>query len=341
MDKIKIVVDAMGGDLAPLNDVSGAIIAAESRPGSLEIILVGKRDLINDELSRHKVTLKNISVVNATEVVTMEDSAIDSIKSKPDSSLSVGLNLMKEKKADAFISAGNTGAVMAASILKSGRIQGVGRPTIGSIFPTDSGKTMVFDVGASVDCKAIHLLEFAIMGNIYMKNIYNIKEPKIGLLSIGEEKSKGDALTLETYELLQKTNLNFIGNVEGRDVLRGKADVIVCDGFVGNVILKFAESVLDVIKGKFKAYASQGFFKKIWTGMMYGTLKNVVLKDFDYQEYGGVPLLGINGVTIIGHGKSSPIAIKNMILKAEEMVRLKVNDKIRESVKNYELGIRN
>ncbi|MEO8666767.1 MAG: phosphate acyltransferase PlsX, partial [Ignavibacteria bacterium] len=181
---------------------------------------------------------------------------------------------------------------------------------------------------------------FAIMGDIYMKNIYNVKEPKIGLLSVGEEKSKGDALTIGAYELLEKSNLNFIGNVEGRDVLRGKADVIVCDGFVGNVILKFAESVLDVIKGKFKAYAAQGFFKKMWTGMMYGTLKNVVLKDFDYQEYGGVPLLGINGVTIIGHGKSSPIAIKNMILKAEEMVRLKVNDKIRESIKNYELGIK-
>lgn len=341
MDKIKIVVDAMGGDFAPLNDVSGAVIAAESKPELLDIILVGKEDVIKEELKKHKVTLKNISVVNATEVVTMEDSAIDAMKLKPDSSLNVGLNLMKEKKADAFISAGNTGAVMAASIIKSGRIQGVGRPTIGSLFPTDFGKTMVFDVGASVDCKAIHLLEFALMGNIYMKNIYNVDKPKIGLLSVGEEKSKGDALTLEAYELLEKSNLNFIGNVEGRDVLRGKADVIVCDGFVGNVILKFAESVLDVIKGKFKAYASQGFFKKAWTGMMYGTLKNVVLKDFDYQEYGGVPLLGINGVTIIGHGKSSPIAIKNMIYKAEEMVRLKVNEKIKESIKNYELGITN
>jgi glycerol-3-phosphate acyltransferase PlsX len=221
---------------------------------------------------------------------------------------------------------------MTASILKLGRIEGVGRPTIGSIFPTDSGKTIVFDVGASVDCKAKHLLEFAIMGNIYMKSIYNIANPKIGLLSVGEEKSKGDILTLEAYELLEKSNLNFIGNVEGRDVLRGKADVIVCDGFVGNVILKFAESVLDVIKGKFRAYAEQGFFKKVWIKMMYGTLKNVVLKDFDYQEYGGVPLLGINGVTIIGHGKSSPIAIKNMIFKAEEMVRLGVNGKIKEQL---------
>ncbi|MDQ3022739.1 MAG: phosphate acyltransferase PlsX [Bacteroidota bacterium] len=332
MNKIRIVVDAMGGDFAPLNDVSGAVIAADSRPDDLEIILVGKEKLIRQELDKHKVSLKNVSIVNAEDIVTMDDSPTESLKSKPDSSISTGINLVREKKADAFVSAGNTGAVMTASILRLGRITGVGRPTIGSLFPTDFGKTMVFDVGASVDCKAVHLLEFAIMGSIYMKYIYNVREPKIGLLNVGEEKTKGDTLTIEAYELLEKSKLNFIGNVEGRDVLRGKADVIVCDGFTGNVILKFAESVLDVMKSKFKSYAEKGFFKKMWVGMMYGTLKNVVLKDFDYQEYGGVPLLGINGVTIIGHGKSSPIAIKNMIYKAEEMVRKKVNEKIREEL---------
>lgn len=332
MDKIKIVVDAMGGDFAPLNDVSGAVIAAEEKPDSLEIILVGKKDKIEGELFKHKVKLNNIRVVNAEEIVTMEDSPTESLKTKADSSLSVGLNLLKEKKADAFISAGNTGAVMTASILKLGRIPGVGRPTIGSLFPTDKGKTMVFDVGASVDCKPNHLLEFAIMGDIYMKSVYGLENPRVGLLSVGEEKSKGDTLTIEAHELLEKSDLNFIGNVEGRDVLRGKADIIVCDGFVGNVILKFAESVLDVMKSKFKSYAEKGFFKKMWVGMMYGTLKNVVLKDFDYQEYGGVPLLGINGVSIIGHGKSSPIAIKNMIYKAEEMIRKGVNAKIRQQL---------
>jgi len=332
MNKIKVAVDAMGGDFAPLNDVSGAIIAAEEKKDSLEIILVGKENLINEELKKHKIGLNNISVVNAADVITMHDSPTDSLKTKSDSSISVGINLVKDKKADAFISAGNTGAVMTASILKLGRIKGVGRPTIGSLFPTDKGKTMVFDVGASVDCKPNHLLEFAVMGNIYMKNVYGIEKPKIALLSVGEEKSKGDNLTIEAYELLEKSGLNFIGNVEGRDVLRGKADIIVCDGFVGNVILKFAESVLDVMKNKFKAYADKGFFKKIWVGMMYGTLKNVVLKDFDYQEYGGVPLLGVNGITIIGHGKSSPIAIKNMIYKAEEMIRKEVNSKISEEL---------
>ncbi|MBK7157341.1 MAG: phosphate acyltransferase PlsX [Ignavibacteria bacterium] len=332
MNKIKVAVDAMGGDFAPLNDVSGAIIAAEEKKDSLEIILVGKENLINEELKKHKIGLNNISVVNAADVITMHDSPTDSLKTKSDSSISVGINLVKDKKADAFISAGNTGAVMTASILKLGRIKGVGRPTIGSLFPTDKGKTMVFDVGASVDCKPNHLLEFAVMGSIYMKNVYGIEKPKVGLLSVGEEKSKGDNLTIEAYELLERSGLNFIGNVEGRDVLRGKADIIVCDGFVGNVILKFAESVLDVMKSKFKAYADKGFLKKIWVGMMYGTLKNVVLKDFDYQEYGGVPLLGVNGITIIGHGKSSPIAIKNMIYKAEEMIRKEVNSKISEEL---------
>lgn len=332
MEKIRIAVDAMGGDFAPLNEVSGAIIAAEEKPELLEIILVGKENSVKEEIAKHKVSLKNISVVNADEVVTMEDSPTDSLKTKPNSSLSVGLNLMKEKKADAFVSVGNTGAVMTASILKLGRLQGVGRPTIGSLFPTDFGKTMVFDVGASVDCKPNHLVEFALMGSIYMKYIYNVENPKVGLLSVGEEKSKGDALTIETHALLEKSNLNFAGNVEGRDVLRGKADVIVCDGFVGNVILKFAESVLDVMKNKFRSYSEKSFFKKIWVGMMYGTLKNVVLKDFDYQEYGGVPLLGVDGVTIIGHGKSSPIAIKNMIYKAEEMVSRKVNEKIKDAI---------
>ncbi|MEZ4824101.1 MAG: phosphate acyltransferase PlsX [Ignavibacteria bacterium] len=331
MDKIKIAVDAMGSDEAPLNDVSGAIIAAELKPDLLEIILVGKKKLIDDELFKHKVKLKNISVVNAEDVVTMEDSPTESLKSKPDSSISVGINLVKEK-GRCFYKRRKYWCRNDSIYFEIGRIDGVGRPTIGSIFPSDVGNTMVFDVGASVDCKPKHLLEYAIMGNIYMKNIYGVSNPRIGLLSVGEEKSKGDSLTFETYELLEKSGLNFIGNVEGRDILRGKAEVIVCDGFVGNVILKFAEGVLDVIKGKFKAYAAQGFFKKLWIGMMYGTLKNVVLKDFDYQEYGGVPLLGINGITIIGHGKSSPIAIKNMILKAEEMVVKNVNEKIRDSI---------
>jgi glycerol-3-phosphate acyltransferase PlsX len=336
MQKIRIVVDAMGGDFAPLNDVAGAIIAAEEKPDSLHIILTGREELIKAELMKHKVSLPNIEIVNTKEVVTMEDSPTDSLKTKPDSSLSVGVKLVREGKAEAFVSAGNTGAVMAAATLRLGRIEGVGRPTIGSLFPTEKGRTLVFDVGASVDCKAQHLLEFATMGSIYVRNIYGVEHPSIGLLSVGEEKSKGDNLTIEAHELLANSGLNFLGNVEGRDILNGRADIVVCDGFVGNVILKFAESVLGLLKYKFRDYASKGFFKKLWVGMMYGTLKNVILKDFDYQEYGGVPLLGVNGVVIIGHGKSSPIAIKNMIYKAEEMITKDVNGKIKKELSRYE-----
>lgn len=333
MQKIRIVVDAMGSDFAPLNDVSGAIIAAEEYSQSLEIILAGNENLIKQELQKHKVFPPNMQIVNASEVVTMNDSPTESLKTKPDSSLSVGIRLVKEGKADAFISAGNTGAVMAAATLRLGRLEGVGRPTIGSLFPTDQGRTMVFDVGASVDCKAQHLVEFATMGSIYVRNIYGVENPKIALLSVGEEKSKGNSVTIEAHELLEKSRLNFVGNVEGRDILNGKVDIVVCDGYVGNVILKFAESVLELMKNKFRSYASKGFLKKIWAGMMYGTMKNVILKDFDYQEYGGVPLLGVNGVVIIGHGKSSPVAIKNMIMKADEMIRKDVNGKIRRELR--------
>jgi glycerol-3-phosphate acyltransferase PlsX len=330
--KIRVAVDAMGGDFAPVNEVQGSILAAKENADSLEVILVGKEGLINDELKKSNVSLANLSVVNADEVITMEDSPAETYKTKPNSSLSVALNLHKEGKADAVISAGNTGAVLTNSTLKLGRIKGVGRPTIGSIFPTEKNKCMVFDVGASVDCKPQHLYEFGVMGSVYMSYMYNIAKPKIGLLSVGEEKSKGNELTFEAYKLLEKNpNLNFIGNVEGRDILKGTADIVVCDGFVGNIILKFAESVLDFLKNKFKERAEKSFIDKLKIGMVYGTLKGV-LKDFDYQEYGGVPLLGVNGVSIIGHGKSTPLAVKNMILKAEEVVSKKVNDRIKKEL---------
>lgn len=328
--KVSVVVDAMGGDFAPVNEIAGAIMACKEKGDALKIILTGKEEILKKELSKQNAA-GDIEIVNAGEVVTMEDSPTDVYKSKPDSSINVGLALLKEKKADAFISAGNTGAVMAASTLKLGRIKGVGRPTIGSIFPTDKRKVMVFDVGASVDCKPMHLKEFAIMGTIYMEHIFGVKNPSVGLLSVGEEKEKGNELTFEAYELLEKSGLNFFGNVEGRDVLNGKVDLIVCDGFVGNIILKFAEGVLDLLKAKFRSYADKSFGNKLWMGMIQGTLR-AILKDFDYQEYGGVPLLGVDGVSIIGHGKSSPLAIRNMIYRAEEVVRKDVCGKIREEI---------
>ncbi len=330
--KVRIAVDAMGGDNAPESQVLGGIQAATEMYDFVEIFLVGKEGILNDILKSHNCSLKNLHIVNAKEVITMNDSPADAFKMKPDSSLTVALKLQKEDKVDALISAGNTGAVLSASTLMLGRIKGVSRPSIGSLFPTDIGKTMVFDVGATVDCRPIHLLEFAQMGSIYMNYIFNISKPRIGLLSVGEEKSKGNDLTLETYKLLEKSGLNFVGNVEGRDVLRGKVEVIVCDGFIGNIILKFAESVLDVLKSKFQQFAKKSIWNKVKVGLSYSTLKEVI-KDFDYQWYGGVPLLGVNGVTIIGHGKSTPLAVKNMIKRAYETVNKGVNKEIEKILK--------
>ena len=330
-DKIRIAVDAMGGDFAPKNEILGSMLALKERGDKLEITLVGNENMIRDFLKKQGYEDNKLKVVHAEEVINMHDVPSETYKTKPNSSLSVALGLQKENKSDALISTGNTGAVLANSLLKLGRISGVGRPTIGSLFPTGSGETMVLDVGASVDCKPTHLLEFAIMGSVYLNHVFNIEKPKVGLLSVGEEKSKGSELSLKTYHLLERSNLNFIGNVEGGDILRGKADVVICDGFVGNIILKYTESVLDLLKSKFKQYAGKGFFKKIWIGMMNKTLR-VVMKDFDYEDYGGVPLLGINGVSIIGHGKSTPLAIKNIIFSGEEVVRKKVNDKIKTAL---------
>lgn len=331
-DFISISLDAMGGDDAPVNDVAGAVKTVGEHD-HIKVILVGPREIVEKELKKHNYDRERISIHNCTEVIGMHESPTEAIKKKTDSSIISGLKLLKENKAHAFVSAGNTGAVMAASLLVLGRIANVSRPTIGQDFPTDEGLTIVFDVGANVDCKPIHLLEFAVMGVVYAKHVYGSENPRVAILNIGEEKSKGNFLTTEAYSLLEKSGLNFIGNVEGRDILRGKAEVIVCDGFTGNTVMKFAESVPAVLKNKFRKYASENFFHKIWSGLMYRSVKKI-LKDFDYQEYGGVPLLGVRGVSIIGHGSSSPLAIKNMILKAEHMVRARINDIIHDRIRD-------
>lgn len=322
----------MGGDNAPVSEVAGAVETVRTHP-AINIILVGIKEKVEAELSKFSYDKSRIKVHHASEVIEMHESPADAIRKKTDSSIISGLKLCKAGEADAFISAGNTGAVMAASLFTLGRIANVSRPTIGSRFPTERGITMVFDVGANVDCKPVNLLEFAIMGSVFAAHIYNIDNPTVGLLSVGEEKSKGDLLTTEAYELLEKSGLNFIGNVEGRDILKGKTHVIVCDGFVGNVVLKFAESVLSILKTKFSDYAEKGLMNKLKVGLAYGTLKEI-LKDFDYQEYGGVPLLGVNGISIIGHGRSSPRAIMNMLLRAEQMARAEINNTIAEKIKD-------
>lgn len=334
LNKVRISIDAMGGNFAPVNEIKGAIDALAERNEHLELTLVGREGEIKKHIAKIQPEYKNnLKIVNAEEVVTMHDSPSESFKNKQNNSIRVGLELQKSSLSDAFVSAGNTGAVLAHSTLILGRIEGISRPTIGAFLPSQTGFTLLSDVGASVDCKPRHLFEFALMCSVYMKNIFNVSKPKIGLLNIGEEKSKGNETAFQAFELLKNSKLNFVGNIEGSDVLNGKVDIAVCDGFTGNIVLKFAESILDLLKFKFKEYADKGLLKKIWIGMFKNTFKKI-LKDFDYQSHGGTLLLGVNGVSVIGHGKSSPLAIKNMIFNAEDIVRKKINDFIKSELKN-------
>ena len=321
----------MGGDFAPRAVVAGAIDALKAAGSNVRVVLVGPQERIEEELSRVPAQGLSYEIVHAPEVVGMDDIPTVALKNKRNSSIAVGLTLQKEGKVHAFVSAGNTGAVMSASTIILGRLEGVGRPTIGAFLPSEQGVCLLLDAGANVDCRPQHLLEFAIMGSIYASTMFQYRNPTVGLLNIGEEDTKGNELALEAHKLLQASKLNFIGNVEGRDILKGRANVVVCDGFVGNVVLKFAESVLSLLKVRFRDYAEKGLLRKLWVGMMYGTLKNI-LKDFDYQEHGGVPLLGVKGVSIIGHGGSTPKAIKNMILKAEGMVRKDITRRMQEAL---------
>jgi glycerol-3-phosphate acyltransferase PlsX len=245
---LSIVLDAMGGDFSPENEVRGALAAIEETKGRFKVILVGVEQDIRRELERAgQSSNPNIEVVAATEIITMEDEPVAALRQKRDSSIVRGFDLVRDGRAHAFVSAGNTGAVMSGATLLLGRIRGISRPTIGSQFPrADGGFTLVFDVGATVDSKPIHLREYAIMGSIYANQILGVREPRVGILSVGEEKTKGNELVFETTALLEQTDLNFVGNVEGRDILKSTVDVIVCDGFVGNIVLKFAESVVGV-----------------------------------------------------------------------------------------------
>jgi len=322
------VVDAMGGDFAPANEVAGSLQALREHDG-IEVILVGKEAVLRTELAKHQSGSLPVSIIDASEVITMEDSPTAALKQKRNSSLAIGMNLHKEGKADAFVSAGNTGAVLSASTLILGRIKGVSRPTIGAFFPSETGVCLLVDAGTNVDCRPQHLFEFAIMGSIYATKVFKYENPAVGLLNVGEEESKGNEAVREAYKLLKDSPLNFQGNVEGRDILRGKVRVVVCDGFVGNAILKFGESVPSFLKAKLRAYADESVFRKGVLGLVRGALKTV-FKEMDYEEHGGVPVLGVNGVSIIGHGKSTPKAVKNMILKAVEVATADVNTHIEQ-----------
>jgi glycerol-3-phosphate acyltransferase PlsX len=327
----------MGGDFAPAAVVVGGVEAYRKFQNKLDVILVGNKAEIESILSQKHLSFSNEKIIHSDEVIDMGEMPTDAIRNKPNSSIVVAAKLVKDGKAHAFVSAGNTGAVAAASTLIMGRIDGVERPTIGAILPSESGFCALFDVGAFVDAKPQHLLSYALMADIYVREIMRVENPTVGILSVGEEKDKGNKLTKETFELLSKSRLNFIGNVEGRDILKGTASIVICDGFVGNILLKFGESVPKYMKYLLSLYAKQSFLNKIKIGLLKNILKEA-LSPLDYQKYGGVPLLGVNGITIIGHGSSSSMAIENMILRAFEVYERRIPVRIRSILK--EVGIK-
>ncbi len=326
---MKIVVDAMGGDHAPGVVIDGSLAAVEEY--GVDVVLVGDQPKIEALLKKAKYTGSQISVQHASEVIQMSESAATSIRRKRDSSIVVGVDLVKQGKGDAFFSAGNTGAVVCAGTLGLGLLPGIERPGIGIVTPTLKGNSLIIDVGANIDPKPTQLLQYGIMADAYCKNILNKPNPSVGLLNIGEEEKKGTEFIRETYELLEKAKLNFVGNVEGRDIFSGKCDIVICDGFVGNVALKVAESAAEAMQTYLKRHLLSDFWGKIGLVFMMPSLKRFK-KEIDYAEYGGALLLGVNGVVIIGHGRSNKKAIKNAIRVAKEEVERQVNARILEAL---------
>ncbi len=330
---VTIAVDAMGGDSAPKAEIEGAVRAARSY--GVQVILVGREEILRAELAQHEgADSLPIEIAHASEHVTMEDSAAKVLRGKRDSSIRVACRLVRDGVAQGLVSAGNTGAIMVTAKTVQGMLPGVDRPALASAFPTLKGTPAVMvDVGANVDCTPRMLAQFGVMGEIYARLIFRTERPRVGLLSIGEEEHKGNDLTRNAYRLLKTLPLNFIGNVEGRDVYSGIADVIVCDGFIGNVALKVSEGLVDVIK-----HMLQESLRATITRQIGYVLSRAAYADFkkrvDYSEYGGAPLLGVKGVCIICHGRSNANAIKNAIRVAGEFCRARLNTLIEEELQS-------
>lgn len=326
---MKIAVDAMGGDHAPREVVRGAAQAA--RELDLPLILVGRENMIRDELRYCGAGGGTIEVVHASEVVEMCEVPVVAIRKKKESSIRVGLNLVAEGKASSFVSAGNSGAVMAGALYVLRKIKGIDRPAITATIPTPTGPIVLIDAGANVDCKPAHLLQFGFMGDAYARRLLLIPHPRIGLLSIGQEEAKGTDLTRETGALFRRTGLNFIGNVEGRDFFSGKADVFVCDGFVGNVALKTMEGMASALGHFLKAEIEKSAFARLGAVLAGGAIRSAK-RRLDYAEYGGAPLLGVRGGVVICHGSSDKKAIRNGIRFAGSLRQCGVEDEIAVSM---------
>ena len=336
MSVTRIAVDAMGSDNAPVVEVEGAVRAA--REFGIPVVLVGQADRIREALSAHEgIADLSIEVVHASEVVGMEEPALQAVRKKKDSSIRVTVNLMRDGVVAGIVSAGNTGAVMATAKMVAGSLPVVDRPALSAVFPTRKGRpSILLDVGANVDCKPLHLEQFAIMGDIYSRVIFGVRRPRIGLLSIGEEDTKGNELTKEVFKALKQAPLNFVGNVEGRDIFEGEVDVIVCDGFTGNVALKLSEGLIQVVT----AMLGQELQKTLSAQVGYILARKAFQqfqKRFDYSEYGGAPLLGIKGIGIVCHGRSNANALKNAIRVAHEFCEHRVNEAIEREF--HKLGL--
>ncbi|MFW6140024.1 MAG: phosphate acyltransferase PlsX [Acidobacteriota bacterium] len=328
---MRVAVDIMGGDYGPSNVIQGALSASQEY--KLKVLLVGSEEIIKEELGKIEYADADIEIVNASESIGMGEGLL-SFGRKSKSSIIVGLRLVKEKEADAFVSVGNTGAVVYLSKKELGALNGVERPALALLVPTLTGVTLLTDVGANANCSASHLIQFALMGEVFMKAAMGIENPKIALMSIGEEGNKGNDLTREVNKKLKSSSLNFIGNVEGKDLYSGKADVIVSDGFTGNIALKTSEGVVANFARMARTEIMKNIFVKIGFFLMKNHLKRFY-KKMDYAEYGGAYLLGINGVCIVGHGRSNPVAIKNAVRLARDYVKGKVLEKIHERIDGY------
>ena len=326
---MKIALDAMGSDTGPETEIAGAIRAARELP--VDIVLVGKQDVIESKLATYSKRPSNISVVHASEAIGMDESPVAAIRKKRDSSINVGVNLLKDKKVDAFVSAGNTGAVVSASTLIAGLLPGIERPGIAIILPGIKGDTLLIDVGANINPKPVHLLQYALMGEAYARCVMGKQRPTVGLLNVGEEESKGTDFIKEAYGLLEASGLNFVGNVEGRDLFSGEFDVIVCDGFAGNVALKTAESMAHAISVLLKKSLAMSPITRLGAWLAHDAFVQLK-KEVDYAEHGGAPLLGVDGISIIAHGASSSKAIKNALRVGYQAVRTELNRNMVEAI---------
>ncbi|HZK37907.1 MAG TPA: phosphate acyltransferase PlsX [Clostridia bacterium] len=326
---MRIVIDAMGGDNAPVATVKGAVEAVKSY--NIDVILTGNESMIEEQLAKYDYAREKIEIVHCSEIITNEDKPVSAIREKKDSSMAVALKLVKEKKADAIVSAGNTGALLAGGLLILGRIKGIDRPALAPPYPTTDGMSVLIDGGANSDCKPRNLLEFGIMGSVYAEKVFEIKKPSVCIVNIGIEEEKGSEIVKEAHKLCKNGPFNFKGNIEARDIPAGYADVIVCDGFTGNVILKLTEGLADSIFRLLKEEFVKNTLRKIGASLLKSGFKDFK-ERFDYTEYGGAPFLGVKGVLIKAHGSSDAKAVKNAIRQGIKFVENNVIDDIAEKI---------